>query len=152
MSETRYLEPGAFTKHGFNRFVRRLARMGVSVAGSRELRIVGRKSGQVRTVVVNLLDQGGHKYLVSPRGHTEWVRNLRAAGGAGELRVGRRVEPFQATELADDAKVPVIRAYLEKWGWEVGQFFEGLDKNASDEEILAVAPGFPAFSLEVSPR
>ena len=147
MSETRYLEPGAFTKHGFNRFVRRLARMGISVAGSRELRVVGRKSGQVRTVVINLLELEGTKYLVSPRGHTEWVRNLRAAGGSGEVRVGRRIEPFQATELADDAKIPVIRAYLEKWGWEVGQFFEGLKKDATDEEIAAVAPGFPVFSL-----
>src|SRR5688500_6047410 len=81
MSETRYIRPGSFTKHGFNRFVRRLARMGVSVAGSRELRIVGRKSGEMRSVVVNLLDLDGTKYLVSPRGHTEWVRNLRAAGG-----------------------------------------------------------------------
>ena len=147
MSETRYLEPGIFVKHGFNRLVRRLARMGISVAGSRELRIVGRKSGEVRSVVVNRLDLEGTKYLVSPRGHTEWVRNLRAAGGKGELRVGRRVEPFQATELADDAKIPVIRAYLDKWGWEVGQFFEDLKKDSSDEEIAAVAPGFPAFSL-----
>ena len=147
MSETRYLEPNIFVKHGFNRFVRRLARMGVSVAGSRELRVVGRTSGKVRTVVVNLLDREGNRYLVSPRGHSEWVRNLRAAGGRGELRVGRRVETFQATELDDDAKVPVIRAYLEKWGWEVGAFFEGLDKKASDEEILAVAPGFPVFAL-----
>lgn len=147
MSETRYIQPGGFTKHVFNRFVRRLARMGISVAGSRELRVVGRKSGELRTVVVNLLDLEGTKYLVSPRGHTEWVRNLRAAGGKVELRVGRRVEPFQATEFADDAKIPVIRAYLDKWGWEVGQFFEDLKKDSSDEEIAAVAPGFPVFSL-----
>jgi deazaflavin-dependent oxidoreductase (nitroreductase family) len=147
MTETRYLAPGSITRNVMNPFVRWLARRGISLAGSRELRIVGRKSGQVRTVVVNLLDLDGTKYLVSPRGHTEWVRNLRAADGAGELRVGHKVEAFRATELDDDVKVPVIRAYLDKWGWEVGQFFDGLSKTSSDEEIAAVAPGFPVFRL-----
>ena len=70
--------------------------------------------------------------------------------GHGELRVGRRVESFVATELDDDAKIPVIRAYLVKWAWEVGKFFEGLSKDASDEEIAAVAPGFPVFALEIT--
>jgi deazaflavin-dependent oxidoreductase (nitroreductase family) len=147
MTETRYLAPGTFTKNVFNPFVRWLTRRGLSLAGSRELRIVGRRSGQVRTVVVNLLVLEGTRYLVSPRGHTEWVRNLRAADGAGELRVGRKVESFRATELDDDAKVPVIRAYLDKWGWEVGQFFDGLSKTSSDGEIAAVAPDFPVFRL-----
>src|SRR5687768_18311807 len=139
MTETRYLAPGSLTRNVMNPFVRWLARRGISLAGSRELRIVGRKSGEVRTVVVNLLDLDGTKYLVSPRGHSEWVRNLRAAGGAGEVRVGRKVEPFQSTELADDAQIPVIRAFLEKWGWEVGAFFDGLSKTSTDEEIAAIA-------------
>jgi deazaflavin-dependent oxidoreductase (nitroreductase family) len=147
VTETRYLAPDRFTRNVMNPFVRWLARRGISLVGSRELRVVGRKSGQVRTVVVNLLDLDGTKYLVSPRGHTEWVRNLRAAGGAGELRVGRKVEAFQATELDDDTKVPVIRAYLDKWGWEVGQFFDDLSKTSSDDEIAAVAAGFPVFRL-----
>ena len=85
--------------------VRHLVRLGVSVWGARELRLVGRKSGQIRSNVVNLLPLDGEQYLVAPRGTTEWVRNLRAAGG-GELRVGRRVESFEAAELADDAQAP----------------------------------------------
>ena len=145
---TRYIAPGRFTGRVFNPLVRWLARRGVSLFGTRELRVVGRKSGQTRSVVVNLLDVDGRRYLVSPRGHTEWVRNLRAAGGAGELRVGRRVEPFRATELEDAAKTPVIRAYLDKWGWEVGQFFDGLSKTSSDDEIAAVATGFPVFGVD----
>src|SRR4051812_21488393 len=146
MIETRYVEPGWFTKHVFNRTVRRLTRMGLSVAGSRELRVTGRTSGQTRTTVVNLLDVDGERYLVAPRGATQWVRNLRAAG-EGQLRVGRRVEDFGAVELSDDDKAPVLRAYVDKWGWEVGQFFEGIGKNPSEADLQGIASGFPVFAL-----
>lgn len=143
----RYLAPDRFTLKVMNPTVAWLARHGVSLLGSRELRIVGRRSGIVRSNVVNVLDLDGRSYLVAPRGTTEWVRNLRAAG-EGELRIGRRVEAFAAAELADAAKLPVLRAYLRKWAWEVGQFFEGVDKDSSDEELAAVAPGFPVFELQ----
>lgn len=146
MTETRYLRPGWFTEHVFNRFVRFLMRRGLSVAGSRELRVRGRTSGEWRTTPVNLLELDGRRYLVAPRGVTQWVRNLRAAG-SGELRVGRRVEAFRGEELADTQKTAVIRAYLEKWAWEVGAFFEDLDANSSDAAIAAAAPGFPVFEV-----
>lgn len=142
----RYLRPGWFTHHVFNRAVRWLTRRGMSVAGSRELRVVGRRSGQVRSTVVNLLELDGRRYLVAPRGTTEWVRNLRVAG-RGELRAGRRIEAFTATELDDAAKGPVLRAYVERWRWEVGQFFEGLPKEPTDADLAAIAPGFPVFEL-----
>lgn len=87
----RYLEPGWFTRHVFNRTVRQLTRWGVSIAGSRELRVRGRSSGEWRSTPVNLLELNGERYLVAPRGVTQWVRNVRVAGG-GELRVGHRVE------------------------------------------------------------
>jgi deazaflavin-dependent oxidoreductase (nitroreductase family) len=130
----------------FNRAVRRLVRMGVSVWGARELRVRGRRTGEVRTTVVNLLEVEGVRYLVAPRGETEWVRNLRVAG-SGELVVGRRVEPFTARELDDRSseKVAVLRAYLERWAFEVGRFFDDLSAASSDDELRAAAAGFPAF-------
>ena len=146
MTETRYLEPGWFTRNVFNRAVRRLTRMGISVWGSRELRVQGRKSGRWRTTPVNLLTLDGERYLVSPRGITQWVRNLRSAG-AGELRVGRRVEAFRGQELSDDVKGPILREYLRRWGFEVGAFFEGIDAKSSDEELAAIADGFPVFRV-----
>jgi hypothetical protein len=76
------------------------------------------------------------------------VRNLRAAGG-GELRLGRRVESFRATELDDDAKLPVLRAYLERWKWEVGQFFQGVGPDAPDSEIARIAADYPVFRIDV---
>ena len=144
--DSRYLAPGWFTTNLVNRAVRWLTRRGLSLAGSRELRVVGRTSGAVRTTVVNLLEVDGRRFLVAPRGTTQWVRNLRSAG-SGSLRVGRRFEAFRADELADADKVPVLRAYVERWRWEVGQFFEDLPKDPSDDDLAAIAAGFPVFAL-----
>ncbi|HSP39014.1 MAG TPA: nitroreductase family deazaflavin-dependent oxidoreductase [Frankiaceae bacterium] len=146
MTEPRYDRPGWFTTNVFNRFVRFLTRRGLSVYGSRELRVRGRKSGEWRTTPVNLLDFNGERYLVAPRGTTQWVRNLRAIG-TGELRVGRRTEAFRGEELPDADKTPIIREYLRRWAWEVGAFFENLDANSADETILTAAPGFPVFRV-----
>ena len=77
----------------------------------RVLAVKGRKSGEWRTTAVNPLTHEGCRYLVAPRGETQWVRNLRAVG-TGELRVGKRAESFRGRELSDDEKVPV-RAYLK---------------------------------------
>ena len=75
------------------------------------------------------------------------MRNLRAAGTA-ELRVGRRVETFTAEELADADKPDVLRTYLRRWKWEVGQFFQGVGPDAPDDELLRIAPGYPVFEVQ----
>jgi F420H(2)-dependent quinone reductase len=147
-SSTRYIKPDWFTAHVMNPAVAGLTRLGISVAGSRVLAVRGRTSGEWRTNPVNLLGLGRHHYLVAPRGHAQWVRNLRVAG-TGELRVGKHIDTFVASELPDSQKIPVLRAYLKKWGWEVGAFFEGVDKNATDEQLADIAPGFPVFRIEV---
>ncbi|HEX4724919.1 MAG TPA: nitroreductase family deazaflavin-dependent oxidoreductase [Pseudonocardiaceae bacterium] len=141
----RYVEPSRST-NVFNGVVAFLTRHGVSVWGSRVLHVRGRKTGEVRTVPVNLLTHDGVRYLVAPRGRTQWVRNLRVAG-EGELHVGRRVERFVPAELADDAKPAVLRAYLRRWKFEVGVFFDGVDANASEAELLRIAPGYPVFRI-----
>jgi deazaflavin-dependent oxidoreductase (nitroreductase family) len=141
----RYIAPSRGDRM-FNATVAWLTRRGLSVAGSRVLAVRGRQSGEWRTNVVNLLTIDGQRYLVAPRGETQWVRNLRVAGG-GELRVGRRSEEFTASELADDEKQPVLRAYLARWGWEVGRFFEGVKADATDDQLVAIAPGFPVFQI-----
>jgi deazaflavin-dependent oxidoreductase (nitroreductase family) len=141
-----YNRPGPFTKHVFNRAVAGLTRLGVSVAGSRVLEVPGRKSGEPRRTPVNLMTFEGGRYLVAPRGHTQWVRNLRASG-SGRLLVGRRSEDFTATELPDEEKPPLLRAYLKKWKWEVGQFFGGVGPDAPDEELRRIAPDHPVFRL-----
>jgi deazaflavin-dependent oxidoreductase (nitroreductase family) len=146
-SAPRYVQPGWFTRHVFNPAVALLTRAGLSVWGSRELRVRGRTSGEWRTNPVNLLTVEGTRYLVAPRGHTQWVRNLRVSG-TGELRVGRRTEAFRATELPDDEKVPILRAYLKRWKAEVGVFFDGVSAASTDDELTRIAPDHPVFRLE----
>jgi deazaflavin-dependent oxidoreductase (nitroreductase family) len=141
----RNITPGR-VDHVFNATVQWLTRRGISVMGSRVLAVRGRSSGEWRTVPVNLLTIDGERYLVAPRGHTQWVRNMRAAGG-GELRLGRGVEAFTVEELADADKPAILREYLRKWAWEVGRFFEGVDKTSPDARLLEIAPGFPVFRL-----
>ena len=142
----RYVEPGWFTRHVFNRVVQILTSAGISVWGSRTLSVRGRTSGEWRSTPVNLLTLNGADYLVAPRGVTQWVRNLRAAG-TGEVRVGRRRRTFAATELDDDAKVEVLRAYLRRWKMEVGVFFDGVSATSSASELARVAPDHPVFRL-----
>ncbi|SFW57837.1 nitroreductase family deazaflavin-dependent oxidoreductase [Amycolatopsis australiensis] len=145
MAAARYIEPKKATSL-FNEIVANLTKLGVSVLGSRVLTVVGRKSGEPRSVPVNLLTVGGVRYLVAPRGETQWVRNLRVAG-EGTLRVGRRVEAFTFRELGDDEKPGILRAYLKRWKFEVGVFFDGVDAKASDEKLREIAPGYPIFEI-----
>jgi deazaflavin-dependent oxidoreductase (nitroreductase family) len=141
-----YRAPGWFTRNVFNRLVAFLTRHGVSILGSRVLAVKGRTSGEWRTTPVNLLTYDGRRYLVAPRGETQWVRNLRAAG-TGELRLGKRAESFRGRELAEEEKVPVLRAYLKRWKAEVGIFFEGTGADSGDDQLLAIAPKHPAFEV-----
>jgi len=135
----------------FNSTVAALTRLGVSVWGSRVLRVKGRKSGLWRSTPVNVLTLGDHRYLVAPRGETEWVRNFRVARH-GELVVGRRVEPFGAEELGDDDKIEVLRAYLRRWKFEVGRFFDGVSAKSPDDEFRRIAPEHPVFRIAASPE
>jgi len=146
---TRYLEPGWFTRQVTNRAVRRIARLGFAPKGLRQLAVPRRSSGGWQTTPVNLLELDGSRYLVAPRGETQWVRNIRVSGTA-ELRLGRAVEPIRVVELPDEDKVTVLREYLLRWRAEVKAFFDDLDHTSSDDELRAAAPGFPAFRVEAA--
>jgi deazaflavin-dependent oxidoreductase (nitroreductase family) len=143
-----YRQPNRFDRHVMNPVIAGLTWLGLSFWGSRVLEVRGRTSGEPRRVPVNLLEHEGRRYLVAPRGHTQWVRNLRAADGEGALLLGRRREGFHAAELADEEKEPVLRAYLRRWKWEVGQFFGGVDADSPAEELRRIAPDHPVFRLD----
>lgn len=144
-TSTRYVRPSVST-NVFNHVISGATRLGISVWGSRVLRVRGRSTGEWRTTPVNLLSHDGAQYLVAPRGHTQWVRNLRAAGG-GELARGPRTTAFHAVEVADQDKPAILRAYLRRWKFEVGVFFDGVGPEASDNELLRIAPGYPVFRI-----
>ena len=150
---THYQQPSA-TDRVMNRAVGALTRMGVSVWGSRVLRVRGRSSGEWRSTPVNVLTLNGRRYLVSPRGRTQWVRNLRAAG-TGQLVLGKKVEDFSAREVTDDDqgdddgddKIQILRAYLRRWKFEVGRFFGGVSAESSDEDLRRIAVDHPVFRI-----
>lgn len=143
---TRYVRPSDRMDAWFNAAVRWLTEHGVSLMGSRVLTVRGRRSGLPRSTPVNLMPLADERFLVAPRGNTEWVRNARVAGEA-QLRVGRRVEQVLLVEVPVEERPAVIRVYLKRWGWEVGRFVEGLSKDSTDAELAAAAPGFPVFRV-----
>ena len=102
------------------------------------LAVKGRRSGKWRTVPVNVLEHDGQRYLVAIRGETEWVRNLRAAGG-GEIRRGERVEPFRASEIPIGERAPIIDAYRSLWEREVSSQFRRLP-DAADHPVFRLSP------------
>ena len=146
VSPTRYVPPATAMERWFGDAVRWLTAHGISLLGSRVLVVRGRTSGEPRSTPVNLLELDGERYLVAPRGNTQWVRNVRVAGRA-ELRLGRRTEQVELTEVPVEQRLPVLRVYLKRWGWEVGRFVEGLTAKSSDAEVTAVAPGMPVFRI-----
>ncbi|HVT21024.1 MAG TPA: nitroreductase family deazaflavin-dependent oxidoreductase [Mycobacteriales bacterium] len=148
MTEPHYQRPGWFTQHIFNATVGLLTRLGLSVWGSRVLEVRGRKTGEPRRVPVNLLSFDGTQYLVAPRGETQWVRNLRAAGD-GVLILGRTRQPFTAVELTDAEKPAVLRAYLKRWKAEVGVFFDGVSADSPDSEVDRITARHPVFRLAI---
>jgi deazaflavin-dependent oxidoreductase (nitroreductase family) len=145
IAEVVYHKPGWFTAHVFNPLVELTSRLGLSLAGSKTLAVRGRKSGEWRTNPVNPFELDGRTYLLSPRGDTQWSRNLRAAG-KGELRTGRKARPFTASEVPASERLPMLRLYMDKWAWEVKGFM-GIDADAPDEELRRIAPDHPVFEI-----
>ena len=145
-----YRRPGVFTRRVFNPLVAFLTRRGISIWGSRVLEVRGRTSGEPRRAPVNLLTLDDRRYLVAPRGETQWVRNIRVAGRCATI-VGRRREEWVARELHGATKIPVLRAYLARWKAEVGVFFGGVGPASSDEDLQRIAPDHPVFRLNGAP-
>jgi hypothetical protein len=141
----RYEEPNSAARAA-NAAIRWLAELGISIAGTRALRVRGRNTGKRRVVVINLLTVDGVDYVVAPRGSTQWVRNARAAGVV-DIGPRWRSRRRQITELTDDAKPDLLRRYLVRWYWQVKGFVAGLTPDSSDEELRAAAPSIPVFAL-----
>jgi deazaflavin-dependent oxidoreductase (nitroreductase family) len=145
-----YQQPGWLTRRVMNPVIRGLTRMGVSVWGSRILEVRGRQSGALRRTPVNVLEFEGRRYLVSPRGEGQWVRNVRAADGRLTLLLGRSRDERIAHELADGEKSPVLRAYLRRWKMEVGVFFDGVSADSPEEDVQRIAARHPVFLLSAA--
>lgn len=139
---TQYQEPSTAARFA-NTVIRWLAESGISIAGTRAR---GRKSGQLRSVVVNLLVADGGQCLVSPRGNTQWARNVRAAGVV-ETGPRWRRQRAAVTEVADDDKPEILRRYLQRWFWQVKDYVGGVTPESSLDELRAAGARIPVFAL-----
>ena len=128
-------------------FLNLLMRLGISAWGSRVLEHRGRRSGTPHHTPVNLLTVDEKDYLVAARGETEWVRNVRAADGDLTLILGRHRQSRTATEVPMEARAEILRAYLRRWKFEVGMFFEGVGPDSTDAEFASIAERHPVFVL-----
>ncbi len=146
-AQAQYRRPDWFSRTVLNPVLTGLMRLGISVRGSRVLEHRGRRTGKTYRTPVNLLRLDGADYLVAARGETEWVRNVRAAGGQLDLILGRHRQTLTATEITAPDCIPVLRAYLRRWKFEVGMFFDGVGPDSTDAEFAAIAPRHPVFLL-----
>jgi deazaflavin-dependent oxidoreductase (nitroreductase family) len=142
-----YKRPDWFTRRVGNRILNLLMRLGISVWGSRTLEHVGRCTGEVYRTPVNPLMFEARQYLIAPRGETQWVRNVKAADGKLVLVLGRRRLERTAVEIPVAERTPILRAYLRRWKFEVGMFFDGVGPDSTDGEFEAIASKHPVFVL-----
>ncbi|MFT3715437.1 MAG: nitroreductase/quinone reductase family protein [Gordonia sp. (in: high G+C Gram-positive bacteria)] len=135
--------PLTATDRAVNSTVRWFADRGVNLAGAQTLTVTGRISGNPHRIPVNPLTVDGRRFLVAPRGVTDWVRNVRVDPRA-ELRRGRRATPVVLTESTDLAlKTAVVEEYLSKWAWEVGRLLPaGLTADSSPQTLAEHLPVF----------
>ena len=144
--EPRFQEPGWFTKHVFNPLIALLTRLGLNVAGSRVLEVKGRKSGEWRKTPVNLLVFEDGRFwsrrAVIPSGCETCGP---AAAAVWSSAGGSRSSPRPSSP--DEEKPPLLRAYLKKWKWEVGQFFGGVGPDAPEDDLRRIAPDHPVFRI-----
>ena len=131
-----YLKPPALTRRLANPLAMRLNARGVAT-----LTLAGRRTGEVRKVPVIPVEVGGSRYLVSPYGESDWVRNLRAAGKGELSRKGRR-EAFHAVEIPAGQREPVISRYREVAGRAVDSYFTKLP-DARDHPVFQLDSGNP---------
>lgn len=149
MTDTRYVEPAGPIEGALNRAVRWFSDRGMGPAGAQTLEVTGRKTGALQRIPVNPVTVGGAEYLVSPRGLTQWVRNVRAADHV-VLRSGRTVRAVTAIELdpGDDQAMAVLREYVRRWGWEIGRFLPSpLSADSADVDFRSALDTVPVFAV-----
>ena len=129
----------------FNRVFGFLVGMGLGFKYNYLLQVKGRKSGKLYSTPINLLEVDGRRYLVAPRGQTQWVRNAEAAGEI-VLKKGSLLQTFGLRPIADADKPPLLKAYLEKFKAEVQRYFP-LAAGSDVEAFEGIAKDYPVFEL-----
>jgi deazaflavin-dependent oxidoreductase (nitroreductase family) len=128
----------------FNRVYGFLVGLGLGLSHSYLLQVRGRKSGRIYSTPVDLLDDG-KRFLVAPRGRTQWVRNAEAAGEV-ILKRGRSRQSFRLRTLSDAEKPGILKAYLDAFKREVQRYFP-VAAGSPPQAFAALVQSYPAFEL-----
>jgi deazaflavin-dependent oxidoreductase (nitroreductase family) len=129
----------------FSRLFGMLVGLGLGLRHNYLLEVRGRRSGRLHATPVDVLDQGGRRFLVAGRGETQWVRNARASGRV-VLRKGRRSEEFRVRELPDAEKPEVLNAYLDRFKLTVQRYFP-VPAGSPPTAFAPLARRYPVFEL-----
>ena len=143
-SSTQFTKPTAVDRF-FNRAFGFLIRLGVGLSHNYLLEVRGRKTGRTYSTPVNLLEHGGKKYLVAPRGYTQWVRNVIASGEARLVRGLKREEAF-LRPMPDGAKPDILKDYLDRYSKTVQRYFP-VQAGSPVEAFQPLASGYPVFEV-----
>jgi len=128
-----------------NRVIGLLPRLGIGPRYMVLLQVRGRTSGRVYSTPVNLVDLNGQRYLVAPRGDTQWARNAAARGEVTLVR-GLRRETVKVKPLADAAKPPILKTYLDRYASAVQQYFP-VAAGSPLSAFASVAANYPVFQI-----
>ncbi len=132
-------------ERAFNRVFGFLVGMGLGFSHNYLLQVRGRKSGKIYSTPVDLLQFGGKRFLVAPRGRTQWVRNAEAAR-AVVLKKGRSRQSFELRALSDPEKPEILKAYLDQFRREVQTYFP-VPAGSPVDAFRELAGAYPAFEL-----
>ncbi len=129
----------------FNRIFGFVVGLGLGFSYNYLLQVRGRKSGKTYSTPIDLLELGGKRFLVAPRGRTQWVRNAEAAGEV-TLKKGSKRQQFRLRALSDQEKPEILKAYLDQFKREVQRYFP-VPAGSPVEAFHELSQSYPAFEL-----
>jgi deazaflavin-dependent oxidoreductase (nitroreductase family) len=129
----------------FNRIFGLLVGLGLGFSYNYLLQVRGRKSGKIYSTPIDLLELSGKRFLVAPRGYTQWVRNAEAAAEV-TLKKGSKRERFGLRALSDQEKPEILKAYLDQFKREVQRYFP-VPAGSPVEAFRELVQSYPAFEL-----
>jgi deazaflavin-dependent oxidoreductase (nitroreductase family) len=129
----------------FNRLFGFLVGLGLGLSHYYLLEIRGRKTGRTYSTPVDLLVFNGKRFLVSPRGQSQWVRNAVATGEVA-LKKGRIRQRFRIRPVPDAEKPEILKAYLDRFKPTVQRYFP-VRAGSPAEVFTELTPHYPVFEL-----
>jgi deazaflavin-dependent oxidoreductase (nitroreductase family) len=143
-SDQVFERPSAFER-AFGRLLGGLIRLGLALPHNYLVEVRGRKTGRVYTAPIDLVEIDARRFLVCPRGRTQWARNAEAAGELALLRGGSR-QNFTVRLLPDSEKPDILKWYLDRFKLTVQRFFP-VPAGSPATAFTSIVGRYPVFEL-----